>query len=170
FEFYAKRTASGCAPLSSGTRYELCPGDVYNIAFPHWGANYKWKTNRQESLAEGLAAQGFNVTIGHGSHSLQEIDSVMGMPTIYGIGNGVFQSGGRFAQFEEQEHILPFGFWAMLEFSYQNEIREARLKLYPVLANNKESNYVPKPVTSDEHHLIYSMIKERSGDLSAFEL
>src|SRR5699024_9717325 len=78
FEFYAKRRTSGCASLASGTRYELLSDDVYNVAFPHWGANYKWKTSRQEYLAETLAVQGFNVTIGYGSHSLQEIDNVAG--------------------------------------------------------------------------------------------
>lgn len=170
FLFYAKRDSPGCAPLSSRSRYELLPGDVYNVAFPHWGANYKWKSRRQESLAENLADQGFDVTIGHGSHCVQEIASVAGMPTVYGIGNGVFQSGGRFAKFEATEGILPFGFWTLLEISRVAETRTMRLKLYPVIADNTISDYLPKPVTYAQNRLIYDVVISRSENLKEFVL
>ena len=38
------------------------------IAFPHWGSNYAWRSDRQSRLANELLDAGIDLILGHGAH------------------------------------------------------------------------------------------------------
>ena len=66
------------------------------VAFVHWGDNYDDVNYLQRYWAGVFADAGYDVVIGSGSHTLQAVEVVKGMPVAYGIGNFVFGAPGRF--------------------------------------------------------------------------
>lgn len=66
------------------------------VAFVHWGDNYDDVNYQQRYWATVFAGAGYDVVIGSGSHTLQSVEVVQGMPVAYGIGNFVFGAPGRF--------------------------------------------------------------------------
>lgn len=149
FAFYADEDAAGCNPLHDSLDQmfpvTLEQGD-FNVAFPHWGANYRWPRGRQLRQRRPLTQSGYDVVIGHGSHCLQGLTLRDGVPVLYGIGNGVFQSPGRFAHYVEEYGILPFGAWVMLRIQALHGRQFASVNVYPVYADNRLTDFQPKPV------------------------
>lgn len=153
FGFYAKEDKPGCAPLSQRTRMaSLSPEPkAYSVAFPHWGANYNWMTGGQRRLTDKLLGAGYNLVLGHGSHCVQEIQRHKNNWAVAGIGNGNFQSGGRFDQFIATNDIIPFGFWTFLDVIVNRRgARNVTLNLYPVYSDNKKTQYIPGPVSAED--------------------
>lgn len=165
FNFYARSGKPGVRSLSvrSASRIKQVDASALNVFYPHWGADYRWVLAEQRKVAEVIAARGFDWTIGHGAHTLQEFEMVGGMPTIYGIGNGVFQSKGRFGTAAAAYKTLPYGAWAMLEVSHKGDGRYASsLRLYPVYADNRVIDFQPHPVDSRD----FIQIAERFAGLA----
>lgn len=147
---YAAEGRAGCNPLRSRFPENLVvprrARSDFNIAFPHWGANYRWPMKRQLQQAHTLAATGVQLVIGHGSHCLQGLRIIEGVPILDGIGNGMFLSRGRFSKYVKEYGILPYGSWTMLEIDTVSGYRRYSIKMYPVCANNVEVGYQPGPV------------------------
>lgn len=163
---YAGEGSPGCAPLGVSTapssRNESTPDNSFQIAFPHWGANYKWRGNLQYRLAHRLLNKDYDLVLGHGGHAMQEILRKQRRWVVYGIGNGNFLSEGRWDRFEAENGILPFSFWAVLEISLNYDFsRQVRLKLYPVYSNNKDTDYQPKPVNLNDFNRIIEALQGR---------
>lgn len=173
FHAYAYGKTSGCARISSKRvidpkRHEQRP-DTLHVAFPHWGPNYSWKTPTQGKIAERLTSSGYDVVIGHGAHTLQEISQVNGRWVIYSIGNGNFCSTGRWRRYEEENGILPFGLWTMLELIRTAEnSRRVSVKMYPVYSDNVKSDCQPGPVNDTEFGRIMWELVKRSDNMAAF--
>lgn len=157
YAFYADSQTPGCNPLRENLSdmhpIELKKSD-FNIAFPHWGANYRWPRGRQLRQRRPLTRAGFNFVLGHGSHCLQGFTVRNQVPVFYGIGNGVFQSPGRFKKYQEEYGILPYGAWAILTLKSGVSTKEAELRLYPVYANNRETDFQPRPVEHEDFETI----------------
>lgn len=166
FNFFAKKNSPGTQSLSPRSEFKLPKGNSFNILFPHWGSNYKWTTPQQQAIAASVVAQGFDAIIGHGSHSLQEIQTISNRQVVYGLGNGVFLSGGRFEQYQESEGIIPYGLWAMLEIESSGLTRKVSLKLYPVHANNHTTAFQPAPVDAEIFTDIVQLMNIKSDELS----
>jgi glutathione synthase/RimK-type ligase-like ATP-grasp enzyme len=124
--------------------------DAYIIAFPHWGSNYQYASERQKSLGKQLCDAGADLVIGHGSHMMQEFARCGNKWVIYGIGNFIFNSPGRFAS----HRVLPFGMIARLCFRHENGRRSANLNLYPIQSDNLATSYQPNFVTEQEFERI----------------
>lgn len=168
YHFYATDATPGCAPLRRASAQLSSPqDDRFTIAFPHWGANYQWRTERQQDLGRALLAGGHDVVLGHGSHCIQELEQVQGRWIVNSIGNGNFQSGGRFARYGAEGGILPYGFWAMLELSGTGTERSVSLRLYPVHADNAETGYQPRPVGEREIENVASRLADRQPNSPA---
>ena len=163
YGFYASADTPGCAPLSTSTVTSLEAferrSDSFHVAFPHWGANYTWHTPGQYRLSQRMLDRGYDLILGHGSHTVQEVLRSQQRWTVFGIGNGNFQSRGRWTQFVEENGILPFSFWAMLEIAAdQGQDRRLSLKLYPVYSDNSFTNFRPGPVSGDDfRHLVQTL-------------
>ena len=71
-------------------------GARWVVGYIHWGGTYEPVQAKQRRLAAEMAKAGYDLVIGHGSHSLQPVDIVDGVPVIYSLGNFAFGSKGRF--------------------------------------------------------------------------
>jgi poly-gamma-glutamate synthesis protein (capsule biosynthesis protein) len=74
-------------------------GADYVVAFVHWGDNYQTVNTQQRGWAQVFADAGYDLVVGTGPHVAQPIRVVSGMPVAYSIGNFVFGSNGRWADF-----------------------------------------------------------------------
>lgn len=149
FAFYASEGTAGCNPLRDDLD-EMFPvalnQDDFNVAFPHWGANYRWPRGRQLRQRRPLTQSGYNLVVGHGSHCLQGLTLREDVPVLYGIGNGVFQSPGRFSRYVEEYGILPYGAWVKMTIRMMHGRRFVSLNMYPVYADNRLTDFQPRPV------------------------
>lgn len=172
FHFYASAQAPGCSSLRREVLKQprLSAPNSFHIAFPHWGANYKWRTEGQQFLATQLLEDGYDLILGHGSHAVQELTRAQRRWVVYSIGNGNFQSGGRFDSFVEEHGILPYSLWSMLEITRRdNGDREVSLKLYPVYSDNTKTDFQPRPVSETDFNRLVSELTRRAPTPQQFE-
>lgn len=120
--------------------------DAFIIAFPHWGNNYQYVNKRQQRLARVLIDSGADLVVGHGAHVLQEIGRYKGKWVVYGLGNFVFNSPGRYARSE----VLPFGLIGRLNIRSSRGEPAMELRLYPIQSDNRKTDYLPNFVREDE--------------------
>lgn len=168
FGSYATEDSPGCAPLrESAVPYARAHSnrpDTFQVAFPHWGANYQWRSNLQYRLTHRLLNKNYDLVLGHGGHALQEVIRKQQRWVVYGIGNGNFMSAGRWDRFVERNRILPLSFWTVLEVELNGDgHRRAVLKLYPVYSDNRDTNYQPKPVETDDFQRAVESLRARSN-------
>lgn len=110
--------------------------DLQIVAFLHWGNNYDAVTDRQRRVARKLTEAGANLIIGHGAHTIQDIERIGSTWVVYSIGNFIFNSPGRFALNDSD----PFGFVARLRVR-PDRSTPLSLRLYPILIDNRQTNY-----------------------------
>ena len=171
YGFYADAKGPGTARVSvDEVPSPAGPEDALHVAFPHWGRNYDWVSPRQKRIAGKFAETGYDVVVGAGAHTIQEISREDGRWILYSIGNGNFQSGGRWKQYEEKNGVLPFGFWTILDVTAPNEdgIRRVGLNLYPVYSDNRETDFQPHPVSKDDFDRIVNELATRAFPPGAF--
>lgn len=162
YDFYASDKTVGVNPLDPARLKTLIrelraeSPEVYVIVFPHWGKNYKWRSEKQAGLAHELVEAGADLVIGHGAHHLQQIEFYRGKCILYGLGNFVFHSRGRF----DREKVLPFGLVARLEMNDTEEDLEKTLRLYPIQSNNRVTDFRSRPVTQDEFEELKNMLRK----------
>jgi cyanophycin synthetase len=149
FRWYARRSSPGVCELSprriateiARLRDQL-PAPTF-LAYPHWGTDYAEVTNAQRSYAAALVDAGVELVIGHGAHVAQAVETVGGRPVIYGLGNFVWNTPGRF----EKQKAKPLGLAAALEFAAGGP---SRLRLYPLLTDNGITGFKTRLVTDQE--------------------
>jgi cyanophycin synthetase len=152
FAWYAGSTRPGVnpiAPTAIARRIERLRATLTHpifIAYPHWGIDYRDTENYQRVYAEELTAAGVDLIIGHGAHALQGLETVAGRPVLYGLGNLAFNSSGRFAQLGAP----PFGLVAALQFRCAETDVSMSLRLYPLLIDNRVTEFQNRPVSSTE--------------------
>ncbi|WP_261623334.1 CapA family protein [Nesterenkonia marinintestina] len=169
FHFYAGEDSPGCAAVSPRRASRMTLPDVgpdaLHVAFPHWGPTYRWRNERQVQTAEALIGSGYDLIVGHGAHCLQELERIDGAWVLYGIGNGHFQAPGRYARAADETGILPLSLWTMLEVTADGEgSRRVRLRLYPVKADNRETDFTPGPASPEQFDRVYDELRRRLED------
>lgn len=173
FKFYAKTDIAGCATLSRATlknhNVRELANNAFHVAFPHWGANYSWTSSAQRKLSSLMHEAGYDFILGHGSHCLQEIELQGDRWVTYSIGNGNFQSGGRFDKFVKQNGILPLGAWAMLHIELDTDgNRRIHIRLYPVYSDNNKTNFQPGPVSETDFRNTVETVRNATADPGLF--
>lgn len=168
YEFYAKGSTAGSSYLSKNNIPSASPSgwsaNDLRIAFPHWGSNYLWRSDRQVRYARMLVEAGYDLVIGHGSHAVQEIDQVDGRWVIHGIGNGMFQSGGRWRKYQKENGIVPFGFWTILEIRLGGDgKRWVSINLYPVYLDNRLTGFQPRPINETDFRGLLQVLAEKQS-------
>ena len=164
YDYYARDGKGGCYMLSAQSLRrqirELKARDpgTYVIVFPHWGANYRWRSFHQTSNAHRMIRYGADLVIGHGAHGIQEIEKHRGRWILYGIGNFAFLSEGRF----EDLSYPPYSCAAELVLADNGGKLEKRLRLYPIHSDNTKTAFQPRPLTDDEADNFVSIMLERS--------
>lgn len=165
YQYYALNERAGVAAIDPARfRKEVAAlrsrnSDIYVIAFPHWGQNYRWRNRRQAKLGHALIDAGADIVVGQHGHALQEVERYRGKWILYGIGNFLFNAPGRFGEYPD---VLPFGLAVELAFR-DAEPRNPEVRLYPMASNNRVTSYQPRPASSKEVESIIAAIKGRSG-------
>jgi poly-gamma-glutamate capsule biosynthesis protein CapA/YwtB (metallophosphatase superfamily) len=139
--------------------YKAAHSQSFVIVFPHWGGNYSWKTASQTPIAKAVLDAGADAVIGHGAHTLQEIDEYGEKIAIYNIGNFVFASPGRYDQYE----VLPYSLAVLVRFRADRGIVRADARLYPLATDNRVVAYQPRPLNDEEFAMLRVVLAKKSG-------
>lgn len=138
--------------------------NAYIVLFPHWGANYKWRTERQARLAEKMLAQGADLILGHGAHMMQEIGRSQQRWIVFGLGNFMFNSKGRYGKLGAP----PFSSVAKLRIEILSGTLRKSLRLYPIVTDNRRTDYQTRFVAEDEFHEVVALLRTRSMGIQDF--
>ncbi len=130
------------------------------IAFPHWGSNYAWRSERQSRLADELLDAGVDLILGHGAHMLQEVECRDGRWVVFSLGNFVFNSPGRYKTL----NAPPFSFLAKLVAEPDQGHLALFVRLYPIVTDNKRTDYQTRFVTDSEYLRVRELLDERSAN------
>ncbi len=152
YKVYADADKSGLMPLdieviaAQVQKVKTLDKNAFVILFPHWGSNYQWCNEIQTNLSDSLFSCGIDLIIGHGAHMVQEFEKRNGKLVLYSIGNFMFNSPGRY----EKMHAPPYSVVASLSVQMVNNQPDIQLKLYPIVSDNKITNYQPRFVNKSE--------------------
>jgi poly-gamma-glutamate capsule biosynthesis protein CapA/YwtB (metallophosphatase superfamily) len=152
YKVYATPEKSGLMPLDIDKiadqvrKIKTLDPNTFLILFPHWGSNYQWCNQTQRSLSDSLFSCGIDLIIGHGAHMMQEFERRKTNLVLYSIGNFMFHSPGRYKIMEAP----PYSSVASLEIQITNNLPDIQLKLYPIVSDNKLTNYQPRFVNKEE--------------------
>jgi len=161
YHFYADEDRPGVLNLSDPLLTEHVEAlqkqseDMFVIAFPHWGEDYQWESGEQRRIARELIAAGTDLVIGHGAHQLQGIENIGGKWVIYGLGNFVFNSQGRYAK----EDAPPFSLIAALVVGEEGE---KVLRLYPIHTDNLVNGYQGYFVTDEQFITVHGLLMQHT--------
>jgi len=95
--------------------------------------------------------------IGHHGHTLQEVERYKDKWILYGIGNFMFNSRGRFAQYPD---VTPFSL--AVELLWEAGDVAPRVRLYPIHSDNQVTNYQPRLATPAEAVSVFDTLADRS--------
>jgi poly-gamma-glutamate capsule biosynthesis protein CapA/YwtB (metallophosphatase superfamily) len=178
FSFYASSSKGGVNRLSirrianNIRKIREDNNNVYIVAYPHWGGarSYGWKTDAQTTVGHKLIDAGADIVIGHGPHNLQQIQQYKGKWIIYGIGNFIHITPGRY----ERYYAPPFSLALNLIFkehknfiinnedaASDNEIKRY-MKIYPIVTDNKLTNYQVRVVNQKEFEIVRQLLIEKN--------
>jgi hypothetical protein len=164
FAFYARGTRGGAnawtreAAERQVKLARAADPDAFLVLFPHWGDNYRWRDEKQAELAHALIDAGADLILGHGAHMLQEVERYKGRWIVYGLGNFVFNSQGRY----EKMSADPYSLVARLDVGDDRGQRRMTLRLYPIYSNNRVTNFQPYFSTSEQFREGISLLLEHS--------
>jgi poly-gamma-glutamate capsule biosynthesis protein CapA/YwtB (metallophosphatase superfamily) len=161
FQFYATTSTPGVWLLERSAMAqrirELRAGypQAFIIIFPHWGWNYADQDAVQQLVAQHLIQAGADLILGHGAHRLQEIGKFQDRWILYSLGNFLFNTRGRY----DQTQSLPYSLVARLLIEDRGDALAIRLRLYPIVSDNRLVHYQPRPVTLTEFHQVKEFLK-----------
>jgi hypothetical protein len=168
YHFYAGPNKGGVANLNDEnvlvtiSNIKQREPDSIVVIYPHWGVDYEWKNDAQESLAREFIKAGADLIIGTGSHTIQQIEYINGRATIYGIGNFIFNSSGRY----ELKNAAPYSLIVRMIIKYdENEHEKISLRLYPIVTDNLLTGYKPRFANKQEFDQVYSTALDKSKSL-----
>jgi len=138
------------APGPVGRAVELLSraGEGPVVVSFHWGAELMAEPKEyQPDLARLAIDRGASLVVGHHPHIPQPIDIYKGVPILYSLGNFAFGSYSK----KVREGLL-----AVAEFGEGG--RCVRLEVYPILVNNHEVNFSPRPISGPEGQYIFEAL------------
>jgi len=143
-------------------------GAKWVVAFVHWGRNYQGVRKKQRRYAAHLAQAGYDLVVGHGSHTPQEVDIVDGMPVLYSLGNFTFTSAGRFSKLGVPE--LGYGLVAR---GFVGPDGFEAIELRCIKTDNLVTGYQPQLCTAAEADIAFAPLSSkltRRGDVAVLNL
>jgi poly(3-hydroxybutyrate) depolymerase len=165
FGFYARADRPGTAAVDvAAVRQaiaELRRGNapIFVVYFVHWGQNYVWKNAEQTTTARALREAGVDLIVGHGAHTMQEIEHDGQSWIFYSIGNFLFNTRGRYAAHKAP----PFGLPLLVQFSLEDDRLQTGLRVYPIVSDNQLTDYQSRFVTKSELVAIQELLADKSS-------
>jgi len=115
------------------------------IASFHWGAELMTEPkDHQVDLARLAIDSGAALIVGHHPHVAQPIEVYRGVPILYSLGNFSFGS------YSKRSRV---GLMAVARF--EEDGRCSLLEIYPLLVDNYEVHFSPRPITGLEGQRIF---------------
>lgn len=140
---------------------QAAPQDLI-IVFPCWGAGYSWRIPAQKEMASWLIGAGADLVIGNGAHMLQEVERVEGRWVINGLGNSILNNEGEYGD----RKMPPYSLAARLELSIIGGELIRSLKLYPLLSDNRQTDFRPRFVDAAEFDSVKALLMGRNAELA----
>ncbi len=143
-------------------------GARWVVAYVHWGRNYQGVRKKQRRFAAKLARAGYDLVVGHGSHTPQAVDVVEGMPVLYSLGNFTFTSAGRFTKLGVPE--LGYGLVAR---GFLGPAGFEAIELRCIKTDNLVVGYQPQLCTAAEADMVFAPLGSelgRRGDVAVLNL
>ena len=172
YGFYAGETNAGVSgfDLAGGNALATMAADLRAadpnsliVAYPHWGGgkNYSWATREMRDAAGSMLAAGADLVVGHGAHMLQHC-SVTDLGTVaFSLGNFVFNTPGRYGKLDAP----PYSLICRLQLAEGVEGHlEGELKFYPIVSDNRQTGFRPRPVNAEEARAVYEILV-REGEV-----
>lgn len=156
YDFYAGNQKPGVNTLDADAvtgqiqEYRKKYPGIFIVIYPHWGNNYKPANEEQKNAAHKFIDAGADMVVGHGAHTIQEIEYYNGKWILYNIGNFIFNAPGRYSS----TGAKPYGFITSLSV----KDKERSLRLYPVYTENHETDYQLRYLDKDEFEDCYNFI------------
>ncbi len=165
YKVYADANKPGLMPLDleiiavQVQKIKALDPNALVVLFPHWGNNYQWRNKKQINVTDDLFAIGVDLIIGHGAHMIQEFEKRNGKLVLYSIGNFMFNSPGRY----EKMQAPPYSAVASLTVEIVNDQPDIQLKLYPIVSDNKITNYQPRFINKSELNDLSKLLLEKES-------
>lgn len=105
-----------------------------------------------------MVKAGADLIIGHGAHTMQEIEKYKDRWILYGLGNFMFNAPGRYQKLKAP----PFSLVAQLLLEEKNGDLKKTLKLYPIFTNNLKTHYQGRFLAEDEFKDVYQLLLTKS--------
>lgn len=140
--YWAKKDSPGTAFGSSkavkrGVPEARAAADGPVIVSFHWGSELMPKPKEyQTDLAHLAIDNGASLVVGHHPHVPQTIEVYRGVPVVYSLGNFSFGSYSRNSRVG-----------LMVVAHFEKEGRCSLLEVYPLLVDNYEVHFSPRPLT-----------------------
>ncbi|MFH0876421.1 MAG: CapA family protein [archaeon] len=170
YNFYAKKNKAGVLSIDDSALWENIrqirkkEPESFIILLIHWGEDYEWMSQRQKQLATQITkSSDVNLIIGHGSHTLQQVDFFNDTYVVYGIGNFFFNSIGRYSSMSG----FPYSFITRLIIQSQNNSEKIFLRLYPFKSDNAASGFKPRLVNSIEFKEVLKVLSDKSANTTS---
>ncbi|MBE0398961.1 CapA family protein [Halomonas sp. AOP12-C2-37] len=151
YGFFAKNNKPGLAKSTAFRVDEeiksikLKDPKAFVVLYPHWqGKDYGEVGDIIKRYCRERIDAGADLIIGHGTHSLGSAEKYNGCWIFHSIGNFVFNSQGQFSK----TGAPPLSAIIKLDFS-ENGMNYPRLKLLPVLVDNKLTEFNTHAVSTD---------------------
>lgn len=159
-DFYADAGTTGVARIAIDSvpdpLNDVRWPDLFHVAYPRWGVDQAWRSHDQYQIAHRLLRKGYNLILGTGSSSLQEIERQQQRWLFYGLGDAPADP------YKSGDEEFPFSSWAVLEISLDdNGERSVQLKLYPIATSSvQECRW--RSVDDAQFDLIVNTLKARA--------
>lgn len=171
WDFYASNDAPGVNPLWNGVMPDVSAAVAHTrsadpssaiIVYPHWGGNTnnKWSNDEMIDLNKKFLSAGADLVIGHGAHRMQEIIAGPDGTSVFSLGNFVFNSPSRYGKLDQP----PFSLVARLDLAQQGSGITGGFRLYPIVSDNLETGFRPRPVREPEAVEVYNLLAGRSDE------
>jgi poly-gamma-glutamate capsule biosynthesis protein CapA/YwtB (metallophosphatase superfamily) len=138
------------ASIRAGYRLAEDAGADWIVAYVHWGTNYADISQQQRRWARDFTNAGYDLVIGHGAHSLQQIEILDGIPVFYSLGNFVFNTPGRFS-----EEFPGFGLVVSASLG-PNGFYQAELRC--LQTDNQIVSFQPQPCSPQQALEVFSSL------------
>lgn len=131
------------------------------IVYPHWGSNYKQVNEKQIAFAHSWINAGADIIIGHGAHTVQEIEKYNGKWIIYNIGNFIFNAPGRY----RTTGAKSYGLMVKVIIKSNN----VKILLSPIYTNNKTNDYQIRELSDEEFTELEKFLPAGKYEYSSIE-
>ena len=127
------------------------------VAYPHWGGNYDPVDAKERRLAQRLVDAGVDAIVGHHGHAAQGFGYLDGTPVLWGLGNFLFGTPGRFGH----DKLQPgYGLLSRMVVAHGKIVR---FEIVPIRINNRIQDYQPRPCGRSEARRVLRHFAREGG-------